>query len=298
MRPLTRVRFGLTVLWRSIQVVAANRRLVALPVLSWGAFVGGIAAVYATATGVTVLPDLVASIPEVDPGETTVLVLGIADPVLAFLLGAVLTTYFNAAMVHLVIDTLRDEPVRLRDGVASAFGVIEHLVAWSVITSSVGVVYALLERVDPTGNVSGFRGLPRASTAFLVLPVIVYENVSRRKATERSRKIFRRRWGEASGASLGIDLVLSTVAVLAIGVVAVVQFDPTVAPADPVTVAGVVVLGVVLLLRQLAVPVAKAGVYVYATTGEPPEGFEGIDFADVTWDTETEESDSRVGARS
>ena len=298
MRPLTRVRFGLAMLWRSLQVVAANRRLVALPVLSWGAFVGSVAAVYATATEVTVLPELVASVPAVDPGETTVLVLGLADPVLAFLLGAVLTTYFNAAMVHLVIDTLRDEPVRLRDGVGAAFGVIEHLVTWSVITSSVGVVYHLLERIDPTGNVAGFRGLPCASTAFLVLPVIVYENVSRRKATERSRKIFRRRWGETRGASLGIDLVLSAVAAVAIAVVAVVQFDPTVAPVEPVTVAGVIVLGVVFLLRQIAVPVAKAGVYVYATTGKPPEGFEGIDFTDVTWDTEAAESDSRAGAKS
>lgn len=298
MRPLTRIRFGLAVLWRSLQVVAANRRLVVFPVLSWGAFVGSVALIVATATRVTILPDVVALVPAVDPSGTTRWVLGIADPVLSFILGAVLTTFFNAAMVYVTIDTLRDEPVRLRDGFASAFGVIEHLVVWSMITSSVGVVYHLLERIDPTETVAEIPVMPRAGTAFLVLPVIVFEHVSRRKASERSRRIFRRRWSETRGASLGIDLVLSVVAVIAVAVVAVVQFDPTVAPAEPVTVAGVVVIGVVLLLRQLAVPVAKAGVYVYATTGEPPEGFEGLDFTDVSWDSRTAESDERVGAES
>lgn len=295
MKPLTRVRFGVVLLWRSLRVVASNRRLVVFPVLNWVAFVASAAGIATILAGGTVLPRAARAVPVVEPAPAILWALDVADPVVVFVLGAAATTYFNAATAYVAIRALRGERVSVRRGLFVALRSLDHVILWGAVASSVGVVFHLLERIDPTGRaVAGLPNGPWATTAFLVLPVIAFEDVPFGRLFERSRQLFRRSWGETGGASLGVDLVVSAIAAAVVGVVAFVQFQPSAAPTDLLTVAGVVVLAVVLLLRQLAVPVAKAGLYIYATTGRPPAGFDDLDFSDVSWRARPTGTESRA----
>lgn len=281
MGPVSRARFGIVLLWRSLRVVAANRRLVALPVLSWLAFVASAAAVAATFGGESILPRVVAAVPFFEAGPSLAWALGVADPVVAFVVGAVATTYFNAVMVSLSIRAMRYERASYRRAVVGALASLDRVVLWGILSSSVGPVFSFVEQLDPTGRlVSALVGDTWSSAALLVLPVIAFEDAVPSRLFERSRQLFEKTWGSTTGASLGVDLVLGTVVLAAGGAAAYVNLQAA-APAPVVEAAAVVVVAVVLLLRQLTVPVAKASLYIYATTGRTPAAFEDLDLAQV-----------------
>lgn len=292
MRPHTRLRYGFVLLWRSLRVVATERRLVAFPVLSWVAFVAASGAVASILSGESVLPRAVDAIPGLEPSSSLMWGLGIVDPLVAFAVGAIATTYFNAATVYLTIRALRDERVRLSRGAFVPLWSLDHVTFWGLVTSSVGVLFQVVERVDPSRRGVTVLGASWSSAAFLVLPIVAFEEVPLGRLFERSRQLFGRRWGESTGAGLGIDLALALVALPAVATIGYAQFRPAAVPAESVTVAGVVVLAVVLLLRQLTVPVAKSSMYIYATTGDPPANFEDLDLSGVAWRTGAAKADS------
>lgn len=282
MGPVSRARFGLVLLWRSLRVVADNRRLVALPVLSWLAFVASAAAVAASFGGVSILPRIVAAVPFFEAGPSLAWALGVADPVVAFAVGAVATTYFNAVMVNLSIRAMRYEKASFRRAVVGALASLDRVVIWGILSSSVGLAFSFVEQLDPSGRLVGaLVGRTWSSAALLVLPVIAFEDAVPSRMFERSRELFEKTWGTTTGASLGVDLVVGTVVLAAGGAAAYVNLRPAAGPATVVEAAAVVVVAVVLLLRQLAVPVAKAGLYIYATTGRTPAGFEDLDLGQV-----------------
>lgn len=270
---------GGVLVWRSLRVVAVNPRLLVYPVASWLAFLasaGALGAIFLRDR--SFLPGLVG-----DPGLAYWL--AIADVLVALLGGAILTTFFNVGMVYLSIRVLRDETPRLRDGVVAALAMWDRVAFWGILSSTVGPVVTLVERLDPTGAaVETLVGDPWSPATFLVLPVVSFEEARISRLFERSRQLYRKTWGYTAGASLGVDLVLL---LLAVPLAVVGAYSQTAALA-PVTenllgaVAGVGLL-VVLLVRQMALGVSKAAVYIHATTERTPKAFTGVDFSTVSW---------------
>lgn len=248
------------------------------PVLSWLAFVLSTGALVGVFAGRSFLPRLAAT-----PGQAYWL--GVADVAVALLGGAVLTSLFNVGLVHNAIRTMRKENPRVRDGLYAGIRTLDRVVFWGVVSSTVGPVGHLVERVDPSGGlVERLLGGPWSTAAFFVLPVLAFEEATISRLFDRGRQLYRKTWGYTGGASLGVDLVA---VLLAIPLVIVGGYAQT-ASLAPVTVdvlSAVAVVGllVVLLLRQVAVGVAKAALYIYATTNRTPTAFTGVDFSRVSW---------------
>lgn len=278
MDPRERLVLGGVLVWRSLRVVAVSPTLLVYPVASWLAFVGSVAGLGAIASGRSFLPDLVG-----DPGLAPWL--GVADVAVALVGGAVLTTLFNVGLVHLSVRRLRDEDPRLRDGLYAGLANWDRVVVWGVVSSTVGVLAHLLERVDPTGEALGaLVGDPWSPASFLALPVVAFEEPAIRRLLDRSRQLYRKTWGYTTGASLGVDLALLPVAAVLLVVGGYAQLASLGELTQSLlTAVAVVGLLAVVLVRQLAVGVSKAAVYIHATTDRTPRAYMGVDFSTVSW---------------
>lgn len=274
-----RVSLGGTLVWRSLRVVAVDPRLLAYPVLSWLSFVASTGALLAVFSGRSFLPGLAGG--DVQLGYW----LGVADVGVALVGGAVLTTLFNAGLVHVAIRRLRDEDPRLRDGLYAGLASFDRIVVWGVISSTVGPLAHAVERVDPSGTlVEALLGGPWSTAAFFALPVLAFEDSRITRLFERGRQLYRKTWGYTGGASLGVDLALGLVALPLVVVGAYAQLASlATVTANLLSAVSVVGVLVVVLVRQIAVGVSKAALYIHATTSRTPKAYTGVDFSSVAW---------------
>lgn len=274
-----RLSLGGLLIWRSLRVVAVDPGLVAYPVLSWLSFVVSTVALVAVFTGDSFLPSLAPQ------GTELAYWLGVADVGVALVGGAVLTTLFNVGLVNNSIRSLRDENPRVRDGLYAGLASFDRVLVWGVISSTVGPIAHAVERVDRTGRLSEvLMGGPWSTASFFVLPIIAFEDVRVTRLFERGRQLYRKTWGYTAGASLGVDIVLGLLAVPLAVVGAYAQLA-MLAPvtADLLWAVAVVGLLVVVLVRQIAVGVSKAALYIHATTTRTPKAYTGVDFSSVSW---------------
>lgn len=274
-----RVSLGATLIWRSFQVVALNPRLLVYPILSWLSFVVSAGVLLAVFSGRSFLPTLAQA------NSQLAYWLGVADVGVALVGGAVLTTLFNVAMVHVAIRTLRDEDPRLRDGLYKGLSQFDRVAVWGVISSTVGPIAHAVERIDRSGTlVEALLGGPWSAASFLVAPTLAFEETRITRLFERGRQLYRKTWGYTSGASMGIDLV---VGLLAVPLVVVGTYSQTakLAPVTADLLAAVAVVGLLglVLVRQLSLGVSKAALYIHATTNRTPTAHTGVDFSNVSW---------------
>ena len=205
--------------------------------------------------------------------------------VLSFLVMFVATavaTFFSAALVHSVGSLFHGEPTSLRAGFAGAWESRRTILAWGVVGAVVGLIFQALESQECWGAqiVRAIAGAAWFMMTFFIVPVIVFQGGGVRESLRDSVSLFRETWGEAGGISLGVGLVTVTLGVLVAGVGI---GAPLLLVANPGSVLVYTIVPTVLLLGALAVvhiaatAIAKTALYQYATDGELPPEFEGID---------------------
>jgi hypothetical protein len=135
---------------------------------------------------------------------------------LAWILGIVgyisitfVVVFFNAALVFAADKRLRGEPVTIGEAVHAAGARAHVLLPWAVLTATVSlVIRAIEERSGIAGRIIGsLIGLAWSLVTFLVLPVLVIEQVGPIEAVKRSGTLFKRTWGENVMANAGIGIV-------------------------------------------------------------------------------------------
>jgi hypothetical protein len=135
---------------------------------------------------------------------------------LAWILGIVgyvtltfVVVFFNAALVFAADKRLRGEPVTISEAVHAAGARAHVLLPWAVVSATVSlVIRAIEERSGIAGRIIGsLVGLAWSLVTFLVLPVIVIEQVGPIQAVKRSAELFKHTWGENMIANAGIGIV-------------------------------------------------------------------------------------------
>jgi len=205
---------------------------------------------------------------------------------LCFLFGvAVLTTFFNAALVHEADRAFAGERPSVRSGLRAAWRVRRKVVVWGIVSSVLNTFLIVLEEFQDSRNpavreaVSLFRAVVEVSwwaLTFFVVPVMLFRETSTRGMFATSARTFVDTWGETATASLGIWrlwVVASVLILLASIAGAVVLPSPLDALA---AAAGVLGLTVALLVRATTEGVVKAGLWRYATTGTMPGALDDI----------------------
>jgi Family of unknown function (DUF6159) len=199
--------------------------------------------------------------------------------VVAYLALAIVQTYFLAGLVAGADQRLRGQDSSLRSALEIANSRLHRLLPWAVVTATVTMILqAIEERFGLIGTiVARLVGLAWNLVTFLVVPILVLEDLGVGDALKRSKDLFKKTWGENVIGQFGLGVV---------GFLLMVPGLVLVGIGAAIGVAGLVVLGalgVAWLIASAVVVSALSGIYRtalyhYAAYGQVPGEFSGIDF--------------------
>jgi hypothetical protein len=192
--------------------------------------------------------------------------------------------FANSALVGAALIRLRGGDPTLGDGFRIAKSHLGSILGYAAIAATVGMVLRALrdssDREGPWALVgvvaSALLGAAWSLATFLVVPVLVTEDLGPIEAIKRSLHLLRKTWGEQIVGSFSIGLIfgLLALAVMVIGVLTFMAASATGTVALVVIVALVVLalLGLGLLSSTLG-GIYSAAVYNYAVNGQVGEFF-------------------------
>jgi len=190
--------------------------------------------------------------------------------------------FFNCALVGAAMIRLEGGNPSLGDGINIAKSRIGAILGYAAIAATVGMILQSLKNRDNNFLVRMIgSGLGAAWTlaTFLVVPVLVSENLGPIDALKQSVSLLKRTWGENAIGNVGIGAAFGLIMVLTIvlGVIVAIAAS-AVSPWLSLAVGVVFVIAVLLLgVYQAALSgICSAALYRYAADGQAPAGFEGM----------------------
>jgi hypothetical protein len=256
-----------TLVKASASVLRSDKELLVFPVLS------GIAAMIVVAT--FIVPMLALRVFESG--------MGVGSAVWGFLFYLCqyfVIFFFNAALVGAAMIRLEGGDPTLADGFNAARSRLGAILGYAAIAATVGMLLQVLK-----GRKNNFLvrligsalGVAWTLSTFLVVPVLVNQNVGPIDAVKESVSLLKRTWGENAIGNVGLGAVfgLMMFGVIALGVLLVIA-AASVSGALAVTVAVFAVLAAVSLavVQTALTAIYSAALYRFATVGEAPAGFE------------------------
>ena len=211
-----------------------------------------------------------------------------------YMLSMFLATFLNVAFFNEILNALNDRPVSIAGGLRFAFSRLRAILAWSLFAGLVGlVIKALEQRVGLVGRwVMRVIGITWSVASVFAIPVIVREERSANpvRFLKTSASLLRKTWGEALIGYAGIAfggwlIVLAFVGLLGLSAVLSIVIDSF----WPLAIGGVLwLVGTFAFAYVLSVAgqVYRAALYIYATEGVVPAGFDQ-DQMDMAWKVKT-----------
>jgi Family of unknown function (DUF6159) len=190
--------------------------------------------------------------------------------------------FFNSALVGAAMIRLDGGDPTVADGLRIARERIVPILGYAAIAATVGLLLQALKNKDNNFIVrllGSLIGTAWTVASFLVVPVLVANNIGPIDAVKKSIELLKRTWGENAVGQLGIGFVFGFIMFAVIAVGAVVSFLGF--TASPYLGFGLVALTVIAALLVGIIQSALSGVYAaalyrYATDGVAPQGFEGM----------------------
>ena len=122
-----------------------------------------------------------------------------------------ISMFFNAALVSAALERLAGGDPTIRSGLRAATWRLDRIIGWSVISTIAHlVIRGLEERLGWLARIT--LGTLWSVVSFLVLPIILVEDIPSTEALGRSAKLLRSTWGQ----NLGIHVGLHTLTLVAL----------------------------------------------------------------------------------
>lgn len=176
-----------------------------------------------------------------------------------------IAVFFNAAVVATADGYLQGRTPTLGDGLHVATTKVGKLAGWAALTTTVGIVVRAFEqRAGVFGRIVGtLVGMAWSVVTFLVVPVLLFEDLGVVDSVKRSAHLFKARWGEQLIGNGSIGLALLVVALLgAVPVMLLYAVTPILG-----ILAAVVLFGALMATSAALSGIFNAALYRYATTG-------------------------------
>lgn len=187
--------------------------------------------------------------------------------------------FANSALVGAAMLRLQGGRPTVGDGFRIAARHTGTILGYAAISATVGMLLrAIADRGGTIGRIAaGLLGIGWNLATFLVVPVLVVENIGPVDAIKRSADLLKRTWGEQIIGNLGLGAVfgLLSLAVIIVGValgVLAVEMD-MIALLVAVIAAGVLALIALGIVNSALSGIYRAAVYRFAATGEIGSGF-------------------------
>jgi hypothetical protein len=200
-----------------------------------------------------------------------------------YLVVSFVTIFFNTALIGCALDRMRGGNATFWDGFDVASRNVGHIFVYALITATVGLLLRMIEGRFRFASrlVGALLNGAWAIVTFLVIPVMVAEDVNPLVAIQRSGQLLKKTWGEQIIGNAGIGLVFFLLALLA----AIPVTLGALAANSVAFIAGTIVAGVYLLVIFLVSAsvdqIYRAAVYHYAQSGSVTAPFEGWMLSDA-----------------
>jgi hypothetical protein len=255
----------------SWQVLRTDKQLVVFPILS------GIASVLVTAS--FLLPFLINQdlLDNLQKNAQWVLAVGAFA---FYFCSYFVIIFFNAALISCALMRFNGRAPTLGDGLRAAGLRLPQILAWALVSASVGMILKLIENANERVGafISSILGTVWTVLTYFVVPVLVVEKVGPMEAIKRSTAILKRTWGEALVGRFGLGLFVLLLAIP--GILLLFIGVALVGGGQPVALGlAVIALAVLYFLGVAAIGTALQGIFVsalyqYASQGEVPVGFD------------------------
>lgn len=254
-------------------VLKEDKELMVLPLLS------GIASLAVMAT---FLVPIFATSRSTDALGNETSNLGVVQVLLFFLMYAVLayvTIFFRTALLCGADERLRGGNPSLASALGGAGQRAGRILPWAIVSATVSVVLRGLEqRSGLLGRlVIGIVGLAWTVVTFLVLPILVFENVGVGDAVRRSALLLKSTWGENLIVNGGIGLLSVLLVLPAFGLW---SLGVLLGSAGSMVVLGawaMVWIVAVVCWSSAMSAVFQLALYRYAVDGQAPGAFATVD---------------------
>jgi hypothetical protein len=189
--------------------------------------------------------------------------------------------FFNCALVGAAMIRLEGGDPSFADGLNIAKSRIGAILGYAAIAATVGLILQALKDKDnnPLVRILGsLIGVAWTLATFLVVPVLVSQDIGPIDALKRSVELLKRTWGENAIGNVGIGAAFGLITVAVVIVGGLITFGVAALSWKlAIAVALLFVVGLLLLgVCQAALSgIYSAALYRYATDGRAPTGFEG-----------------------
>ncbi|NDJ59801.1 MAG: hypothetical protein GYB67_01680 [Chloroflexi bacterium] len=189
--------------------------------------------------------------------------------------------FANSALVGAALIRLRGGDPTISDGFRIAGERFGKILGYALIAATVGTVLQIIrERVGAIGQiVIGLVGMAWNLATYLVIPVLVTEDVGPIEAVKRSAGLLKDTWGSQIVGNFSISGIFFLVG-LAVTILIGVPLFAIGANANSGAVAAIAVIAIILIWAIIALisstlqAIYTAALYRYATTGDAGEFFD------------------------
>jgi len=187
--------------------------------------------------------------------------------------------FFNVALVGAAMIRLEGGDPTVSDGLRIARSKVGVILGYAAMAATVGMILRMIqERAGFVGQiVAGIIGIGWTLATFLVVPVLVAQDVGPVDALKESASLLKKTWGENIIGTGGIGLAFGLIvfAVMAVGAILAVA-GSTISPYVALAVAVITILAVLLLsvIQAALAGIYSAALYRYAVDGQAPAGFD------------------------
>jgi hypothetical protein len=252
----------------SWKVLRKDRELLVLPVLSFVTSIVVLALLWLPTLSAIDTSGLAGE--SGDPGAALIIV-----GVISAMAMSIISVFFNGALVAGAHERLSGGDPTVRSALGRALSRLSGLLPWAIITGTVGLILqAARERAGWLGRfVVNMVGMAWQTATFLVVPAIVIDDLGAVEGLKSSASLLKRTWGENIAARVGFGL-LGLVAMIP----AVVVLTATGALGGAALVVGIILavayVALVVVVLTALNAVFQTALYLYATTGSVPTGFD------------------------
>jgi hypothetical protein len=191
--------------------------------------------------------------------------------------------FFNSALVACAIGRFRGHEPTLGDGFRVAIGRIPQIVAWALVSATIGLILKVIESYSEKAGrfVAGLLGAAWSVITYLVVPVLVMEKANPLDAVKRSTSLVKKTWGESLSAHLTSGLIftvifyIALIPILLLIALAVYAFANGLIVLAGLAIATIVIVVTLISLVSSALStILLASLYLYAAEGTVPESFD------------------------
>lgn len=194
----------------------------------------------------------------------------------------VITVFFNAAVVSGARERFSGGDPTISSAIKGAFSRLHVIIPWAILALTVGMILRAIQSSDNaiTRFLGSLLSFAWGVLTFLVVPILVVEQTGPFSSVKRSGELLRNTWGENLIAQVGFGIIGF---VAAIPGVLIIVLGASAGSAGAVIgfAIGFVWIALVMVVISTLTAIFQMALYLYATTGQVPSGFENSGINDA-----------------